>query len=137
MQGRYSSKWGGQHTERGTIAMATSGFEAHIRHQPSVAIIDLQGEMNAFAENVLNAAYDKAISQQPEVILLNFRQVDYINSTGIALVVGLLKRARQAGLPLIACGLSEHYVEIFHITRLTDFLPLFPDEVTALASKHA
>jgi anti-anti-sigma factor len=113
--------------------MAMSGFGTHVRHQPSAAIIDLQGEINTLAENVLNAAYDEAVSQQPEVILLNFSQVDYINSTGIALVVGLLKRARQAGLPLIAYGLSEHYVEIFQITRLADFMPLFPDEGTALA----
>lgn len=116
--------------------MAISGFGAHVRHQPSVAIVDLQGEINTLAENVLNAAYDEAVSQQPEMILLNFSQVDYINSTGIALVVGLLKRARQAGLPLMAYGLSQHYVEIFQITRLTDFLPLFPDETTALAGKH-
>ena len=117
--------------------MATSGFGAYVRHQPSVAIVDLQGEINTLAENTLNTAYDEAVSQQPEVILLNFSQVDYINSTGIALVVGLLKRARQAGLPLIAYGLSEHYVEIFQITRLTDFMPLFPDETTALAGKHS
>jgi anti-anti-sigma factor len=116
--------------------MAISGFGTHVRHQPSTAIIDLQGEINTLAENVLNAAYDEAISQQPERLLLNFSQVDYINSTGIALVVGLLKRARQAGLPLIAYGLSEHYVEIFQITRLTDFMPLFPDEETALAGKR-
>jgi anti-sigma B factor antagonist len=117
--------------------MAISGFGAHVRHQPSAAIVDLQGEINTLAENVLNAAYDEATSQQPEMILLNFSQVDYINSTGIALVVGLLKRARQTGLPLIAYGLSEHYVEIFQITRLTDFMPLFPDETTALAGKHS
>ena len=117
--------------------MAISGFGASVRHQPSAAIVDLQGEINSLAENTLNAAYDEAASQQPEMLLLNFSQVDYINSAGIALVVGLLKRARQAGLPLIAYGLSEHYVEIFQITRLTDFMPLFPDEMTALAGKHS
>ncbi len=114
--------------------MATTSFEAHVRHQPSVAIIDLQGEINVLAEKALNAAYDEAIQQQPAMVLLNFRQVDYINSTGIALVVGLLKRSRQAKRALMACNMSEHYQEIFQITRLTDFMRLFPDEASALAS---
>lgn len=109
-----------------------SSFEAHVRHQPSVAIIDLQGEINILAEDVLNMAYEEAVQQQPAMILLNFRQVEYMNSTGIALVVGLLKRSRQEERALVACNMSEHYREIFHITRLTDFMRLFPDEASAL-----
>lgn len=114
--------------------METGNFEAHVRHQPSIAIIDLQGEINAFAEDVLNKAYDEAVSPRPEMVVLNFRQVEYMNSTGIALIVSLLKRARQSNCPLVACNLSEHYREIFQITRLTDFLRLFPDEASALQS---
>ncbi len=113
--------------------MATSIFEAHVRHQPAAAIIDLQGEIDGLAEGVLNTAYSEAEKQHPDVILLNFRAVVYINSTGIALVVGLLKRSRQAGRALIACNMSDHYREIFQITRLTDFMRLFPDEASALA----
>lgn len=116
--------------------MATSTFEAHVRHQPSVAIIDLQGEINSFAEQVLNSAYEEATSQRPEMILLNFKQVEYINSTGIALIVGLLKRTRQSNCSLVACDMSEHYQEIFQITRLTDYMRLFPNEVSALAGKQ-
>lgn len=117
--------------------MATSSFEAQVRHQPSVAIIDLQGEINTFADDALTVAYDEAISQQPEIILLNFKSVDYINSSGIALIVGLIKRSRQVGFPLLACGLSEHYIEIFRITRLTDYMRLFPDEESALHDSHS
>lgn len=114
--------------------MATGTFEAHIRHQPRVAIVDLQGEINTFAEEALNTAYEEAVSQKPERMILNFTQVDYINSTGIALVVGLLKRTRQINCPLLAYGLSDHYKEIFQITRLTDFMPIFSDEASALQS---
>ena len=59
--------------------------------------------------------------------------MDYINSTGIALIVGLLARARAAKRRLLACGLSEHYVEIFAITRLADFISVLPDEESAIA----
>jgi anti-sigma B factor antagonist len=81
----------------------------------------------------LNAAYVEAESRDAEVILLNFSDVDYINSTGIALIVGLLARARKSKRKLLACGLSQHYVEIFQITRLVDFMNVFADEASALS----
>ncbi len=112
--------------------MPARNLEARVRHQPRVAIIDLHGEINAFAEDVLNAAYADAESQEANVILLNFSGVDYINSTGIALIVSLLARARKSKRKLLACGLSQHYVEIFQITRLADFMSVFPDESSAL-----
>ncbi|TMB84701.1 MAG: anti-sigma factor antagonist [Chloroflexi bacterium] len=87
--------------------MAAKSLEAQVRHQPRVAIIDLHGEINAFAEDVLNKAYAEAESRRAEVILLNFSDVDYINS----------------------------YVEIFQITRLVDFMSVFPDEKSALAEE--
>ena len=112
--------------------MAARTLEVRVRQQPSAAIIDLHGEVNASAEEALNAAYAEAERADPEVILLNFSDVDYINSTGIALIVSLLARARAARRRLLACGLSEHYVEIFNITRLADFMTVYPNEATAL-----
>lgn len=110
-------------------------FDAHVRQrQPRVAVIDLEGEINAFAEATLSAAYAEAEQHQPKAILLNFTQVDYINSTGIALIVTLLAKARKAHISLLTCGLSEHYVEIFNITRLADFMSVYPDEATALTT---
>ena len=63
--------------------MPAKTLEAQVRHQPAVAIVDLHGEINAFAEDRLNAAYAEAESRAPDLILLNFSDVDYINSTGI------------------------------------------------------
>ena len=76
--------------------MPAKHLEATVRQEPSVAVIDLTGEINGFAEEALNAAYAEAESNDPEAILLNFEGVDYINSTGIALIVGLLAQARAS-----------------------------------------
>ena len=51
-------------------------------------------------------------------------RVGYINSTGIALVVRLLADARRDGRTVRAVGLTEHYQEIFRITRLSDFMEI-------------
>jgi anti-anti-sigma factor len=117
--------------------MPARNLEASVRHQSRVAIVDLHGEINTFAEDVLNAAYADAESQQAHAILLNFSDVDYINSTGIALIVSLLAQARKNKRKLLACGLSQHYVEIFQITRLADFMSVFPDETSALTEEPA
>ena len=109
-------------------------FQASARRQDSTAIVELSGVMDALAEQALNSAYAEAVSTPADRILLNFADVDYINSTGIALIVSVLAQARKAHLPLVTAGLSEHYQEIFRITRLADFMSIYPDEATALAT---
>lgn len=113
--------------------MTSRPFEAQVRHQKDLAILDLFGEINIFAEKPLNKAYDIADTANPDTVALNFSEVSYINSTGIALIVGLLSRARKSHRRMVVYGLSDHYVEIFQITRLADFMNIFPDELSALA----
>ena len=113
--------------------MPTKHLEASVRDLPGATVLDLSGEINGFSEEALNAAYSEVEAKDPEVILLNFEDVDYINSTGIALIVGLLARARASKRCLLACSLSDHYVEIFNITRLSDFISVYPDEKSAMA----
>jgi anti-sigma B factor antagonist len=119
--------------------MPARKFEAAARHvrggngSSGIAIIDLHGEIGLSAADALDATYAQVSSQNPAAILLNFDDVGYINSTGIALIVGLLGKARRADRRLMVCGLSEHYMEIFRITRLAEFMSVFPDEASALA----
>jgi len=112
--------------------MAVRHLEVEVRREPGGAVLDLRGEINGFAQEALDAAYTEAENGNPEAIILNFEGVDYINSTGIALIVGLLAKARASHKRLLACNLSEHYVEIFNITRLSDFMSVFPDEKSAM-----
>jgi anti-anti-sigma factor len=112
--------------------MPANHLEASVRQEPGGAVLDLRGEINGFAQEALDAAYAEAEKANPETILLNFEGVDYIDSTGIALIVSLLARARATKRRLVAYGLSDHYVEIFNITRLSDFVSVLPDEESAL-----
>lgn len=114
--------------------MTGKPFEANVR-RPSAgaAVIDLRGDINATAETALNAAYAEAEAAAPQSLALNFSEVGYINSTGIALIVGVLAKARRGRLPLRVFGLSPHYQEIFQITRLADFMSICADEASAVA----
>ncbi len=117
--------------------MARQPFKAEvqpilIQASPEAVQIILHGEINAFADRALSAAYAEADQLNPATILLDFNDVDYINSTGIALIVGLLAQARKAHRRLAVFGLSDHYVEIFQITRLADFMDIYPNRESAM-----
>ena len=107
----------------------TSMCKATTRALPGAAVIELSGEVDGSAAMVLTTAYERAVGEDPgtRVVVLDFAAVDYINSTGIALIVSVLARARAERRKVVASGLSPHYREIFDITRLSDFIELFPD----------
>lgn len=107
-------------------------LETGVRMQGDVAIIDLKGEIDGLGDAALQQAYAEADGHRPGAVLLNFAGVDYINSTGIALIVGILAKARKDRRRLLTTGLSEHYRHLFTITRLSDFMTIAPDEATAL-----
>ena len=117
--------------------MATRELEARTRAGSGHVVIDLSGEISRSSEAVLNDAYAEAAAQGGPAILLNFSEVDYINSTGIAVIVGLLARARSDGRAVMACALSDHYREIFEITRLSDFMTIYEDERKAVTEASA
>jgi anti-sigma B factor antagonist len=108
-----------------------SSCAATVRAERGLAVIALSGEVDGAAAAVLGAAYDEAVKAKPLAVLLDFAGVDYINSTGIALIVSVLAKARSEGRRVVASGLSDHYRHIFDITRLSDFIQLFADVESA------
>lgn len=109
-------------------------FTANVRREAGGTIIDLGGDIDRSSGDALAAAYAEATSGgDPGPVVLNFSNVDYINSTGIAVIVTLLAKARAERRQLRAFGLSPHYEEIFQITRLADFLSIHHTEPEALA----
>ena len=89
-------------------------------------VIALTGRIDREAAAELDSAYGAVRTHA--AVGLDFTAVDYINSTGIALIVGVLARARADGVRLRASGLTPHYRHIFEITRLSDFIELAPSD---------
>ena len=114
--------------------MTDTRFEAQVRRHGDVTVVSMSGDVDAAAEAGLSAAYEQAATGRPRRVLLNFDDVRYINSTGLALIVATLAKARVAGIEVAACGLSDHYRHVFEITRLADFITMFSDEGSAVAA---
>jgi len=105
--------------------MSQTPLQATTTRTDAGATIALSGDIDGGAREALDAAYAEVGDR--DAVLLDFGRVGYINSTGIALIVGVLARARAQDRPVTACGLSEHYREIFEITRLSDFMTILAD----------
>lgn len=95
-------------------------------------VIDVEGELTAFAEGVLMDAYNQASVDGTHAIILNFEGLEYMNSSGIGLLVTLLIRINREKQRLITYGLSEHYRSIFQITRLDDAISIYETEEEAV-----
>lgn len=112
-------------------------FRAEVGGSRELATIELHGDMNVAAEAGLATAYQGVAALDARTVLLDFTDADYINSTGIALIVRLLTDARREGREVRACGLTPHYLEIFQITRLSDYMQIFDDRASASAVSTA
>jgi anti-anti-sigma factor len=117
--------------------MAT-GADVVLRALPGSRVLELHGTVDRSATGQLTAAYEEGrAGGEPVRVVLDFSATDYLNSSGIALVVSILARARAEGLTVAATGLSEHYRHIFEITRLSDFIDVCPDlDAALLAPGH-
>jgi anti-sigma B factor antagonist len=98
------------------------------------SIIDIQGQVTAAAENILMNAYNEAGGDRVRAIVLNFAGLEYMNSSGIGLLVTLLIRANRQKQRLLTFGLSDHYRQIFALTRLSEAIGIYSTEAEALAA---
>ena len=107
-----------------------------VRRVDDASVIDVQGELTAFAEEVLMDAYNQASDGKVRAIILNFEGLEYMNSSGIGLLVTLLIRVNREKQRLLTYGLSEHYRSIFQITRLDDAIGIHDSEEEAIEAAN-
>ncbi|HET7026307.1 MAG TPA: STAS domain-containing protein [Candidatus Limnocylindrales bacterium] len=115
--------------------MDATPLTADVAPVGATSVIMLRGRIDREGEAALSGAYSEAARLAAPVIELDFGAVDYINSTGIALIVSLLADARRDRREVRARGLSEHYREIFRITRLSDYITLLDEPAVATAGE--
>jgi anti-anti-sigma factor len=113
--------------------MTENGFDVRVVKRGEDAVLEMRGTVTRTAQEKMEAAYREATAGSRRV-LLDFGAVEYINSTGIAVIVGLLAMARADKREIGAFGLSDHYRKVFQITRLSDFMIIYDDESAAAAA---
>jgi anti-anti-sigma factor len=114
--------------------MTTNQIEVAVRFEKGATIIDLAGDVTTFAEEAINQAYQDASSDGAHNIIFNFRENDYINSAGIAILIGIVTEARKREQRLLMTGLSSHFQKIFRMVGLTQYADIYLTLEEALAA---
>ncbi len=113
--------------------MSTTNLTMDIREvADGIRVIDVVGEITSFSDKEISEAHEKA-GDGATAVILNFEGLEYMNSGGIGLLVTTLIRAQRSGHALRAYGLTDHYRQIFSLTRLDEAIGLYEDEAAAVA----
>ncbi|OQY45203.1 MAG: anti-anti-sigma factor [Anaerolineaceae bacterium 4572_78] len=85
------------------------------------AVINLAGDVTTFAEKPITGAYKQISDWGVKNVVFNFRENDYINSAGIAILIGIVTEARKRKQRLLMAMPSSHFQKIFRMVGLTQY----------------
>jgi anti-sigma B factor antagonist len=100
----------------------------------AVAVLRFEGDIASTSKEAVLGTYQGLPKSTTKLILLDFTKVDYINSSGIALVIQLLIESSNAGQKVYAFGLSAHFTKVFTMVGITKYAELFQNEQAALGA---
>jgi anti-anti-sigma factor len=100
----------------------------------AVAILSFAGDISSASKDAILNAYH-GLSGDTSKILLDFTGVDYINSSGIAIIIQMLLEAGKTGTRTIGIfGLTPHFQKVFTMVGINKYAGLHKDEAAALAA---
>jgi anti-sigma B factor antagonist len=97
-----------------------------------VSVLRFTGDISSASRDTVLAAYGTVAKEQP--VLLDFSRVDYINSSGIALVIQMMMEASKSQQQICAFGLTPHFQKVFTMVGITKYARLYADEGSAKAA---
>jgi len=101
-----------------------------------VTVLRFAGDITSASKAAVLGTY-QGFSPSTKRILLDFSGVDYLNSSGIALIIQMLIAANKNGQVIQTFGLKPHFQKVFTMVGITKYTSLHPDEQTACAAFSA
>jgi anti-sigma B factor antagonist len=104
------------------------------RSVAGVLVVDCSGRVVFGEESAsLRDTVKKLIETSPKIVM-NLREVNYIDSGGLGTLVSLFTSARSAGGAVKLASLSQRVGDLLQITKLLTIFEVFDDEETAAKS---
>ncbi len=107
-------------------------IQVSISQKDEVSILQIKGDVTAITGESIEEAYQKVSTAGAKKILLYFDQDGYINSGGIAILIGITSESKKHEQKIRMTGLSSHFQKIFNMVGLTKYTEIFPTEELAL-----
>jgi anti-anti-sigma factor len=108
-------------------------LEISVRSEGDGSVIAINGDVTAVTGQPIEDAYHRATAAGAKKIVLVFAGDCYINSGGIAILIGILSETRKHEQVVRMTGLSQHFQKIFAMVGITKYAKLFPSEDAATA----
>ncbi|MDQ3661654.1 MAG: STAS domain-containing protein [Actinomycetota bacterium] len=107
-----------------------------VRRLNSFAVVDVKGEVDVYTAPKLREQLIELVSEGSHDIVVNLEGVDFLDSTGLGVLVGALKRvkAHDGGLTLVCT--QDKILKIFKITGLTKVFPIYNSVEDATSSEQ-
>ena len=94
-------------------------FQYEISAINGLRLISLMGRFKEKEQSEeLIAAFEEMLSKGKNSILLELSSLEYVNSSGLNLLIGMLTRVINAGGELAICGVSDKVRQLLVMTRL-------------------
>jgi anti-anti-sigma factor len=94
--------------------------------------IALRGELDLFSAKRLEEELERIEPATPEVIVLDLRELTFIDSSGLRVLLSADSRAREGGRKLVLVRAPEGVQRIFHIAGLDSRLAMVDDPAEVL-----
>ena len=107
--------------------------EITVRQQGEVSIIGIKGDVTSTTGQPIEDAYHQVTTAGTKKILFVFAADCYINSGGIAILIGILSESKKKDQKIRMTGLTAHFQKIFAMVGLTKYAQILPTEDAALA----
>ena len=99
-----------------------------------ITVLRFSGDITSASEAAILGTYQGLPPETARRILLDFSKVEYINSSGIALIIQLMYAAGKNSQAIQTFGLSPHFQKVFTMVGITKYATLYPDEAAAVAA---
>jgi len=105
-----------------------------IDNKSGIMVCRLEGEVDINSSPEIKKVFDKLISSKTPKIVVNLSKVTYVDSSGLATLVEILKNMRTYGGKLRITDMSPKIKSLFEITKLEKLFEIMLNEEDALST---
>jgi anti-sigma B factor antagonist len=105
-----------------------------MEEKKGLTICYVEGEIDINSAPEIRKSFEKLISKKEPKILINFTKVTYVDSSGLATLVEILKNMRTYGGRLKLTNLAPKIKSLFEITKLEKLFDIASEEDEAITN---
>jgi anti-sigma B factor antagonist len=100
--------------------------------QDAITIFKLVGRLDSNTSQEFETSVFHAISNGYKHMIFNFKDIDYISSAGLRVILKATKALKREDGKIMLCDMQDYVKEVFEIAGFDTFLPIVPTMDDAL-----